>query len=89
MNVHLTPELEDLLESKIKSGNYGSAAEVIREALGLLEERDRMLLLQKSEIAEKIAEGLESLRRGEGLDGEGAFDRIEAELEQPARTGHK
>jgi hypothetical protein len=48
-----------------------------------------MLLLQRSEIAEKIAEGLESLCRGEGLDGEGVFDRIEAELEQLKRTGHK
>ena len=33
MKVDLPPELEDLVETKVKSGNYGSAGEVIREAL--------------------------------------------------------
>jgi antitoxin ParD1/3/4 len=87
MSLHLTPELENLLESKVKSGNYGSAAEVIREALGLLEERDQMLQLQTAEIEQKIAEGLDSFRRGEGVDGEKTFDRIEAELDELERAG--
>jgi putative addiction module CopG family antidote len=51
MSPKLTAEIEDLVENKVKSGNYSSAADVIREALGLLEERDQMLLLQKQEIA--------------------------------------
>ena len=66
MKVDLPPELEDLVETKVKSGNYGSAGEVIREALGLLEERDQMLVLQKEEIKGKIAAGLKSLERGGG-----------------------
>lgn len=86
MSLHLTPELENLVESKFKSGNYGSAAEVIREALGLLEERDQMLQLRRAEIEQKIAEGLDSLRRGEGVDGEKIFDRIEAELDELERA---
>jgi antitoxin ParD1/3/4 len=89
MSLNLTAELEDLVESKVKSGNYGSAADVIREALGLLEERDQMLLLQKQEISEKITEGLNSLRRGEAVDGESVFDRIDAELDELERAGHK
>jgi len=36
MNVHLTPELEALVQSKVKSGRYNSASEVIREALRLI-----------------------------------------------------
>jgi putative addiction module CopG family antidote len=31
MNVHLTPELEQLVQ--VKSGRYNSASEVVREAL--------------------------------------------------------
>jgi putative addiction module CopG family antidote len=42
MNVSLTPELEQYVHSKVKSGRYLSASEVVREALRLLEERDRL-----------------------------------------------
>ncbi len=40
MNVSLTPELEELVERKVKTGRYQTASEVIREALRALEERD-------------------------------------------------
>ena len=40
MNVSLTPELEDLVNQKVRSGRYRSASEVVREALRLFEERD-------------------------------------------------
>lgn len=89
MNVHLPQELEELVQSKVKSGRYNSASEVVREALQLMEERDQMLVLRKDEIRHKIAEGLDSLRRGEGLDGDVVFDRIEAELDTSERNGHK
>ena len=41
MNVNLTPQLEELVRSKVASGLYTSASEVVREALRLLEEQDR------------------------------------------------
>jgi antitoxin ParD1/3/4 len=40
MNVSLTPELERFVASKVESGRYHSASEVVREAPRLLEERD-------------------------------------------------
>ena len=82
MNVHLTAELVQLVQSKVKSGRYNSASEVIREALRLLEERDQLMELRKEAIRQKIDEGWESLRRGEGLDGEEFF----AELERKERA---
>ena len=82
MNVHLTAELAQLVQSKVKSGRYNSASEVIREALRLLEERDQLMELRKEAIRQKIDEGWESLRRGEGLDGEEFF----AELERKERA---
>jgi antitoxin ParD1/3/4 len=42
VNVSLTPELEQFIQAKVKSGRYLSASEVVREALRLLEERDRV-----------------------------------------------
>jgi antitoxin ParD1/3/4 len=88
MNIHLTPALEHLVQAKVESGAYNSASEVVREALQLMEERDRMLVLRKDVIRKKIDEGLQSLCRGEGVDGDAVFDRIEAELEALERKGH-
>ena len=42
MNVSLTPELETLVNEKVKSGDYNSASEVVREALRLLKEQDEL-----------------------------------------------
>ncbi len=42
MNVNLTSQLEDFIHSKVKSGLYNSASEVVRDALRLLEEQDRI-----------------------------------------------
>jgi antitoxin ParD1/3/4 len=40
-NVSLTPELESFIDSKVASGPYRSASEVVRAALRLLDERER------------------------------------------------
>ena len=40
MNVSLTPELEELVNEKVRSGLYQTASEVVREALRLLRQRD-------------------------------------------------
>lgn len=42
MNVNLTPQLEELVRSKVASGLYTSASEVVREALRLMEAEDRL-----------------------------------------------
>ena len=73
MNVHLTPELEQMVQEKVKSGRYNSASEVVREALRLMEQRDEVVELQKDEMRRKIQEGWDALQRGEKLDGEAVF----------------
>ena len=50
MNVSLTPELENFVADKVKSGRYTSASEVVREALRLLEEREQLRDIQKQEL---------------------------------------
>jgi antitoxin ParD1/3/4 len=60
MNVSLTPQLEELVKSKVESGRYGSASEVMREALRLLEERDRVQLLRHEALKAEIRKGLVS-----------------------------
>ncbi len=84
--IQLTPEVERQIDALMRAGGYNSADEVVREALRLMDERDRLLALCKRETAEKIAVGLESLRAGKGRDGEAVFDRIEAELNDLERN---
>ena len=60
MNVSLTPQLEELVKRKVESGRYGSASEVIREALRLLEEHDRLRSMRVTELRAEIQKGLDS-----------------------------
>jgi antitoxin ParD1/3/4 len=62
MNVSLTPELEKLVENKVKSGLYHTASEVIRDGLRLLEERDRLYRARLEALRKDIRKGLESGR---------------------------
>ncbi len=77
MNVSLTPELEQLVVAKVASGRYQSASEVLREALRLLEEQDRLREVRLGEARRQIAVGLEQAKRGELVDGEQVFDKLE------------
>ena len=70
MNVHLTPELEQLVQGKVRSGRYNSASEVVREALRLMEQRDEVRIVQLHELRSRMDKGLAQADRGEGLDGE-------------------
>lgn len=45
MNISLTPELEQFVQSTVKNGRYSSASEVILAALRLLKEREIVVVL--------------------------------------------
>jgi antitoxin ParD1/3/4 len=64
MNVSLTPELEQFVTGKVKSGMYQTSSEVIREGLRLLRERDERLL----SLRKDIRAGFEAVDRGEFTD---------------------
>ena len=70
MNVHLTPELEQLVQTKVQSGRYNSASEVVREALRLMEQKDELRTIQLQELRKRLDKGLAQAERGEGADGE-------------------
>ncbi len=85
MNVSLTPELEKLVTSKVESGLYQSASEVIREGLRLLDDHDRLRELHLSEVRKKIQTGLDQLDRGEGIPG----DQAHAQMKQRSAAFRK
>ena len=65
MNISLTPELESLVQDRVKTGMYLSACEVVREALRLLSQRDELRQAQLEELRKEIAIGIEQAERGE------------------------
>jgi len=58
MNISLTPTLERFIQEKVASGLYASASEVVREALRVLEERDRIEEARLKALRDKAAEAL-------------------------------
>lgn len=64
MNVSLTPELEQYVSGKVRSGLYGSASEVVREGLRLLKEKDELHQRRLDELRAEIQVGLEQADRG-------------------------
>ena len=60
MNVNLTPQLEELVRSKVSSGLYTSASEVVREALRLMDEQDRLRQAKLDELRREVRKGLDS-----------------------------
>jgi antitoxin ParD1/3/4 len=65
MTVVLTPELEELIAEKVRSGQYHSPTEVVHEALQLLNERDLIRQHRMEELSREIAIGIEEANRGE------------------------
>lgn len=60
MNVNLTPQLEELVRAKVASGLYTSASEVVREALRLMDEQDRLRAAKLEQLREDVRQGLNS-----------------------------
>ena len=61
MDIHLSEDLEELVQRKVKSGRYRSVQEVISIALWTLDERDQDLDSRatafKEEIEQRLASG--------------------------------
>lgn len=88
MNVSLTPELENLVNEKVKSGLYNSASEVIRESLRLLQEQDMLKQIRRDELRREIMLGVEQIRNGEftSYQSEEDFERLADEIKSAGRA---
>lgn len=64
MHVNLSPEMEGFIKSKVASGFYGNATEVIRDAIRRMQAEE--LRLNAWQAA--IKKGDEELDRGEGTE---------------------
>lgn len=80
MNVSLTPELENLITERVRSGAYGSASEVVRAALRLLARQDAEHDARLARLRGDLRVGVEQARRGEvsAVDFDAMLGRLES-----------
>ena len=63
MHVNLSPEMEGFVKSKVETGFYGNATEVIRDALRRMQAEDTRIAAWKAAV--KV--GDDQLDQGEGI----------------------
>ena len=85
MNVNLTPELEALVQRKVRSGLYNNQSEVVREALRLLAEQDRVREAHQKQLRKALADGLAQADRGDLLDGAAVIREARSSLRRRAK----
>ncbi len=76
MNISLTPELERFIRTKVASGLYNNASEVIREGLRLLKENDDV----RRTWREQIERGWAQASAGQLTDAPNATSEIKSRL---------
>ena len=73
MNISVPDPMREWVEQRIRSGQYASASDYVRDLI----RRDQA---QNYELRDKIAAGLASLRSGKGIDGEAFLAGLDADL---------
>ena len=86
MNVNLTPELEELVRRKVETGLYNNQSEVVREALRLFAEQDRLRETHLEGLREALSEGLAQADRGELRDGAEVMAEIRSMLKRRRKS---
>lgn len=67
-NINLTEHFDRFIEDEVGSGRYGSASEVVREGLRLIERRKQEDRAKLQWLRGAVREGLDQLDRSEGME---------------------
>jgi antitoxin ParD1/3/4 len=89
MNVSLGEKWEQFVEGKVKSGDFQTASEVLREGLRLLEKEEllkRISIRSLPELEAKLLQAAESLDAGRGVAGEAVFARLRKRIKARRRN---
>ncbi len=76
-SVILGEHFSQFIDGKIQEGRFETISEAVRAGLRLLEAEEMKLEVLRA----TLAEGVEQLDRGEGIDGEAFLDKLIAEHE--------
>lgn len=82
MNLSLSPELAQFVQTKVASGTYSSESEVALAGLSLLKDIDALYQGRYEELREQVAQGVAEAERGELIDSEQVFQSLQTKLER-------
>jgi len=80
MNISLTPELEQYVNSKVSSGMYTSASEVVRESLRLLHLHEDLQNQRILQLNQAIDLGLNQLKAGKKISAKDSYDKMKKKI---------
>lgn len=86
MEISMTPKLEKFVNLKIASGEFGSASEVIHEALRLMDEVEKERKLELEELRREIQVGIDEAERGDVRDAKEAIREIREQYRQEQQS---
>ena len=87
MEVVMSPEMERLVHRKVESGEYPSPSEVLESALRLLDQHDRVRILQHEDLKAAIAVGIQQAEDGQFTDyDDDTLDDLIAEIQTEGRA---
>ncbi|HZW29833.1 MAG TPA: type II toxin-antitoxin system ParD family antitoxin [Isosphaeraceae bacterium] len=64
MELAVSAELQQIVREKVESGDYASADDLLREALQLLDDRDRLRAWKLEALRQEIAVGIQQAEQG-------------------------
>ncbi|GAC18144.1 type II toxin-antitoxin system ParD family antitoxin [Paraglaciecola arctica] len=79
MHISLTTELETKIKSKVESGLYNNASEVIREALRFMDSHEEWIMEVKlAHLRKQLNVGITQLDSGQGIEinSKSALDKL-------------
>ena len=76
LNVSLTPALEKFVHDRVATGRYQTASEVVREALRMMETRERQRIEAHATLKKRLQNDAAAAERGDWFDGEEVFEEL-------------
>ena len=88
MTVTLTAEQEKFIAEQLAGSHYSSVDDVIAQSLGMLRAQEEFIRSNVAELREKIATGMEQIRRGKVVDGKTAIQNLREKLHRRQCGSH-
>lgn len=86
LSISLTPDQERFIQTKLQTGKYRSAEEILEIALRLLDEYDRADADWVEEVQVKIDSAIEASTHTPAIDGETFINQILERFQQANQT---